>query len=164
MSKLSVKVDGHRFVVEINSIFADGSPFEVEVDGEKLVVLVPQGGDSGMVDWLLVDGRPYEIVLDADMGWMSSRTGLHSLEIRDMALAVQRSISGDGRVKAPIPGVITRLLVTEGEEVGVGQPLMLLEAMKMENEIRAPHSGFVTSIRVEPGETVGMGEFLAEVE
>ena len=100
MSKLSVKVDGHRFVVEINSIFADGSPFEVEVDGEKLVVLVPQGGDSGMVDWLLVDGRPYEIVLDADMGWMSSRTGLHSLEIRDMAMAVQRSVSGDGRIKS----------------------------------------------------------------
>jgi len=163
MSKLSVKIDGRTFAVEINSILADGSPFEVEVDGEKLVVLVPQGGDSGMVDWLLVDGRPYEIVLDADMGWMSSRTGRHSLEIRDMAMAVPRSVSGDGRIKAPIPGVITRLLVKEGEEVGVGQALMILEAMKMENEIRAPRSGFVNSIWAEPGVTVGMGELLAEV-
>ncbi len=65
-----------------------------------------------------------------------------------------------GVVVAPMPGVVTEVRVRVGEEVRAGAPLLLLEAMKMENEIFAPVDGVVSEIYVEAGRRVGRGERL----
>ena len=65
--------------------------------------------------------------------------------------------------KAPIPGLIARVLVAPGQTVEVGEPLLVLEAMKMENEIRAARAGVVQEIAVSEGETVVLGDLLVEV-
>ena len=62
-----------------------------------------------------------------------------------------------------IPGLIKTVLVAEGEQVEAGQPLFILEAMKMENEIHAPKSGVIGQIRVKPGQDVTLHEVLAEI-
>jgi biotin carboxyl carrier protein len=66
-------------------------------------------------------------------------------------------------VKAPIPGQITRLLVTPGEMVQAGQPLLVLEAMKMQNEIFAQAAGVVQAVHVSAGKTVKRGDILLEL-
>jgi pyruvate carboxylase subunit B len=72
--------------------------------------------------------------------------------------------TGEGVVTAPMPGKIIRILVKEGEQVKTGQGLLILEAMKMENEIPAPKDGVVKRILVKEGDTVDTGQALIELE
>ncbi|MAG59078.1 MAG: hypothetical protein CMJ83_22555, partial [Planctomycetes bacterium] len=72
--------------------------------------------------------------------------------------------AGAHTVKSLMPGRVVRILVREGEQVDAGTPLLILEAMKMENEIRAAAGGQVMRILVEEGQTVGNGEALVMVE
>ncbi len=164
MSKLSITIDGHTFVVETPPLRRITSEITVQVDGQPVTVLAPEMGSPELLDWLIVDGRPYELVVDPNLRWMRSRLGLHQVEVRDLEAAVTRPASGDGRIKAPIPGLITRVLVSPGELVELGQPLLVLEAMKMENEIRAPRTGRVAQIHVAPGQSVTLGVVVAEME
>jgi biotin carboxyl carrier protein len=115
------------------------------------------------VQLILVDGRPYEIVVDRNLQWIRSAHGVHHLEIHDLATPVARPASGDGRVKAPIPGLIAEVLVDAGAQVEAGQPLLLLEAMKMENQICAPRSGVVSQLNVAAGQNVALHALLAEI-
>lgn len=164
MSKLSVTIDGRTFVVELSlplgkgvgelTALVDGQPVEVATDG---LDGVEQPG------WILVDGRSHEVVFDRDLRWVRSHNGLRRLEVRDTEATVTRPLSGDGRIKAPIPGLITRVLVRAGDTVEAGQPLLVLEAMKMENEIRAPRAGVVRMLSVAPGKGVALQELLAEI-
>lgn len=164
MSKLSITIDGRTFVIETPPLRRITSEITVRVDGQPVSVLAPETGSPEPLDWLIVDGRPYELVVDPNLRWIRSRYGLHQVEVRDLEATVARPASGDGRIKAPIPGLITRVLVSPGETVELGQPLMVLEAMKMENEIRAPRTGRVAQINVSPGQSVALGVVLAEVE
>ncbi|MCA9971009.1 MAG: biotin/lipoyl-binding protein, partial [Anaerolineales bacterium] len=107
--------------------------------------------------------RPYEIVFDAQLSWIRAYSGLHRVAVRDLGAAVARPRSRDGRVKAPIPGLVTRVLVAAGEAVAAGQPLLVLEAMKMENEIRAPRDGVVTAVHVYAGQSVAREMVMVEV-
>ena len=163
MSKLSVTVDGRTFVVEVSPGQADGTELAVLVDGAAVTVQAPEPGGPELLDWIVVDGRPYELVVDGDLRWIRSSAGLHQIEVRDLEAAVARPASGDGRVKAPIPGLIARVLVQLGDEVEAGQPLLVLEAMKMENEIRAPRSGKVQMLGVSPGQGVLLGTVMVEI-
>ncbi len=65
---------------------------------------------------------------------------------------------------APMPGTVVKVLVGEGDEVDEGQPLLVLEAMKMEQTVAAPHAGRVASIPFGEGELVPGGAVLAEIE
>lgn len=164
MSKLSVTIDGRVFEVELHiPPGCDGSELTAIVDGQTLPVATTLIAQPDQIDWVMVDGRPHEIAIDRDLHWIRSTDGLHRIEVRDQELAVARPISGDGRIKAPIPGIITRLLVGLGDHVEAGQPLLLLEAMKMENEIRAPRSGVVSQLAVSQGQGVALYQVLAEI-
>jgi propionyl-CoA carboxylase alpha chain len=70
----------------------------------------------------------------------------------------------EGTLVAPMPGTVTRLLVRAGAEVAAGQPLLALEAMKMEHEFTAPTDGVLAEVRVEEGSQVETGAVLAVVE
>lgn len=72
--------------------------------------------------------------------------------------------AADGGLEAPMPGVVTRVLVAAGETVTRGQPLLAVEAMKMEHLVRAPRDGRVKALRVRPGELVQGGSALVDLE
>jgi acetyl-CoA/propionyl-CoA carboxylase biotin carboxyl carrier protein len=76
----------------------------------------------------------------------------------------QRPSASEGTVSAPMQGTIVGVLVGEGQEVAVDEPVCILEAMKMESEIRAQKTGTVSKIRVEPGQTVRPGDPLVVIE
>jgi biotin carboxyl carrier protein len=67
-------------------------------------------------------------------------------------------------LKAPMPGLVVKILVSPGEQVTAGQPLVVLQAMKMENELSLPRAGTVTTIGVAPGQTVEAGQILASID
>ena len=165
MSKIAVTVDGQTFEVSLTLGPDLSGPVTVTVDGQAVTVLLPDGDRPvDEMEWLIVDGRPYELAFDRDLRWLRAFSGIHQLELRDLEAGVRRPVSGDGRVKAPIPGLITRVLVAPGQSVEAGQPLVVLEAMKMENEIRAPRAGRVAAVHVAAGRGVTLGQLLAEID
>jgi len=141
MSKLSVSINGATYDVELDQQQRPDADLTVTVDGETLRVIVPELNDLDATGWLLIDGRPYDVTVDRNLHWIKSSRGVNRLELRDREIAVARPASADGRIKAPIPGQIARVLVAVGDTVEIGQSLMILEAMKMENHVRAPRAG-----------------------
>jgi len=74
------------------------------------------------------------------------------------------AVAPGGSLQAPMPGTVLRVDVREGQEVAAGEPLMVLEAMKMELAVSAPAAGTVTAVMVRPGDLVARGQVLAEVD
>lgn len=89
-----------------------------------------------------VDGQPVPVSV-ADPRSLFGRRSLES-----------SSAAGPARIMAPMPGRIVSILVKPGDVATAGQPLVVVEAMKMENELRAPRSGVVTEIRVDEGTSI----------
>lgn len=165
MSRLAVTIDGRSFEVELTLTPGCEDRCSVVVNGETIPLLIPDLREAAAeMQWMIIAERAYEFSFDDNLRWIRSWSGLHSIEIQDLEAVAVRPRSGDGRVKAPIPGLITRVLVNEGDNVRTGQPLVVLEAMKMENEIRAPFDGLVRAIPVTIGQTVVRSEVLVRVE
>jgi biotin carboxyl carrier protein len=163
MSKIQVTIDDISFDVEVQIDPAEQTSATITINGTTLRIVLPHGADQDAVTWALVDGASYEVVIDRQLGWIRSARGLNRLELHDLETPVARPASGDGRVKAPIPGTIARLLVSQGQPVETGQPLLVLEAMKMENQIRAPRAGVVGQLHVAAGQSVALNTVLAEI-
>lgn len=119
---------------------------------------------------ILLDGQSFEVKLEpAEDGYYANVDGRrYRVQIRDPRRLprTRASLSTEGRrkVSSPMPGKVLRLLVGEGDPVEAGQGLLVVEAMKMQNEIRSPKAGRVVSLRAAPGAAVSGGETLAEVE
>lgn len=120
---------------------------------------------------LLVDGHAYEIKREQTatdlLMWVGSTRFV--VELRDpRSLRSRNQDAGDEKgprkIVAPMPGRIVRLLVTENSEVEVGQGIVVVEAMKMQNEIKSPKKGVVKKISATPGAAVNPGDVLAIVE
>jgi len=77
--------------------------------------------------------------------------------------AVSAPVSGANSVKSPMPGTVLSFKVTVGQQVNKGDILLILEAMKMENEIVAPQAGKILGLRVAPGASVNTGDFLVDL-
>jgi biotin carboxyl carrier protein len=119
---------------------------------------------------VLVEGRSFEVRA------VSMPDGLHvhvggrqfSVEVHDLrdASRLSRAATGSGRqnISTPMPGKVVRMLVREGDEVEAGQGLVIVEAMKMQNEMKASRAGRVVEVRVRGGETVGAGDTLVVLE
>ncbi|MCK4641846.1 MAG: biotin/lipoyl-binding protein [Candidatus Marinimicrobia bacterium] len=75
-----------------------------------------------------------------------------------------KTISGTSTIAAPLPGLILKLSVKEGDMVKAGQHIIIMEAMKMENEIQAPKDGKVKSVLVKEGDSVNEGDIMIELE
>ncbi len=164
----------------VYDVIVDGQPHRLELerdegkwkcllDGRKITV------DAVMlrpdVLSLLVDGHSYEIKRE------QTATDLHLLvgsarfdvELRDpRSLRSRRdggaSAGGPRRLIAPMPGKIVRVLVAEKSEVEAGQGIVVVEAMKMQNEIKSPKKGVVQKVLAVQGATVNAGDVLAIVE
>lgn len=161
MSRIHVTIDDASFDVDVQL----GAPGHATatIDGQALPIVFTRPENGEPVEWMLVDGRSYEIVIDRQLHWIRSARRLHHLGIVDAEVAAARPTGGDGRVKAPIPGTIARVLVEAGARVEAGQPLLVLEAMKMENQISAPRAGTVERVSVAVGQSVALGVVLIEI-
>lgn len=164
MNKLTVTIDDKTFEIEVAAERGETGVFTVNVDGEALRVYVPDADVPEAVDWMIVDNRPYEMIFDSDLRSVQLEGMRHTIQVRDKETRGVRPASGDGRIKAPIPGLIARLNVEPGQAVEAGQTVLVLEAMKMENEIRASKGGVVRQVHVKPGQTVVLSETLVEIE
>lgn len=116
-----------------------------------------------------VNGRPVDALVTGSLPRLTvdAGGGPQELVVEESRFADVRRISGlSTRVhvatslKAPMPGLVTRVLAQEGETVEAGQPLVVMEAMKMENELRSPGAGVVKAVKVRPGEAVELGALL----
>lgn len=151
----------------------------VDLDGDRVTVDgVPHAGHvaplPGTPLWLLVlDGVPVELPAERTGAgtWQVTAQG-ERLEVRALderarhiqsLLGTRGTQAQAGAVKAPMPGLVVRVLVSAGDTVSAGQGLLALEAMKMENEIRAPAAGVVGRVAVEPGQAVEKGQVLLEL-
>jgi biotin carboxyl carrier protein len=143
--------------------------WDVRVDGEPVSVdAVATGGALS----LRVDGRVIDLVLDGDPPNVRFTalgiSGVATIETERSRLApLSRSSAGSTSrefVVAPMPGRVVRLLVRAGDRVNAGTPLIVIEAMKMENELRASRPGTVGEILVAPGDAVEGGAKLILLE
>jgi biotin carboxyl carrier protein len=163
---LEIGSGDNRKVVELS---ADGSRLQVAVDG-KAVPCDWQRVAEGQYS-LIVDGRVFDFIVEPREGhWhVAGRAGTAILQVRDPRRLselhdVEEGQAGLQRLTSDMPGKVVRVLVREGEPVVYDQALLVLEAMKMQNEIRAPKSGVVREIGVTPGTAVGTGGFLLSLE
>jgi biotin carboxyl carrier protein len=172
MSRLEVTLHGVVYQVEVDDLPApDGQLVEstqlcVRVNGEAVAVLLPTRRNGYLsnprqdVEWIMVNGRPYEITFDRELRWIRDYSGSHQIEVRDLDASPARPLPGDGQVHSPIPGQVTQVFVQPGQVVVAGEPLLILEAMKMHNELRAPRPGVVAAVHVQPGQRVTRGQSL----
>jgi biotin carboxyl carrier protein len=163
MIKVNVTIDGKLFEVDVPALSGAANSIAVLCNGEELKVAVPNVAQPDQMEWVIVNGRPYEISVDSSLRWIKGFDGMHRVEVQDRRASAARPVSADGRVKAPIPGLVTRVLVQQGDQVEAGQPILLLEAMKMENEILAPRAGTVIALNAMPGKSVTLNEELVEI-
>lgn len=154
--------------VRVEVLEHDGR-YHVNVGGHTLAVDFQDVG-RGFTS-LLIDGRSHDVGLERLAGGAFSvhLDGVtHAVELhgaaRGVAAGAAKAASGPARVVAPMPGKIVRLLVERGAQVEAGQGLVVMEAMKMENELRSPRAGRVKDLAAREGQAVETGALLALVE
>jgi biotin carboxyl carrier protein len=116
---------------------------------------------------VLIEGRSYRATLGppGEMLVNGYSLAVEAFDPRDAPARKSGSLShGRQQVAAPMPGKIVRTLVTPGDPVEEGQGLVVVEAMKMQNEMKSPKAGRVTEVRAKPGASVAAGEVLVVVE
>lgn len=141
---------------------------KASIDGRDVAVdVVPLAGQlsvrvDGQVVDLTTEGTPPDIGAVA-----SGHRSYVRVESERMRAAAQAKKSagggGDKTIKSPMPGRVVKVLVAKGDEVAVGQGLLVLEAMKMENEVRAKTAGTVAEVHVAAGATVEGGAKLVSL-
>ncbi|HEY4049387.1 MAG TPA: biotin/lipoyl-containing protein [Acidobacteriaceae bacterium] len=164
---LHIAVGGHLRKVSFERGRDDGS-FVCEIDGKRLAGSV-RLLEPGILS-LLVGAESYRCVLDAGEEpaiYIDGRR--YSFQVEDPRSLKARLIhaaggSGPRPVKAPMPGRVVRILAEEGAEVEARQGILVIEAMKMQNELKAPRAGRVAKLRAVVGATVNAGEVLAVIE
>jgi biotin carboxyl carrier protein len=113
-----------------------------------------------------VDGKTYAVEVEEVTGKEETSSQVNPpkarLSVRERTVS-PRTPKVDGLISAPLPGVVSDLRVSRGDSVEVGAVLLVLEAMKMENEIHAPSGGVVKEVYVGVGEQVGRGAPLVKV-
>jgi pyruvate carboxylase subunit B len=159
-----VTVGAHTFEVRfgVEGVEVDGQP--VKTDLSAL--------DGTPVRGLRIDGASFRVVahLTGRGNWDLNVSGHRvEAEVVDERTRAIRAMAGAGAaasgpkpVSAPMPGLVVKVEVSEGDEVQPGQGVVIVEAMKMENELKAEAGGIVASVRVAPGDTVEKGQVLVD--
>ena len=164
-------IDGRRRAVNVERVSAGDHRFRVtldgltrtvdavELEGDTISLILPDAGFASHVVSFAdgqhagalsayVDGVPVQVVVN---GRRARRSG-------------ETAVSGQQQIAAPMPGKILRVLVAAGDDVIARQPLVVVEAMKMENELTSPKAGRVKDVLVSAGVSVEAGRLLVVVE
>lgn len=152
---------------------ADGAGFIATLDGATFRVTSVRSGPrvaaagGAAVDelWLEIDGRPCRglVARLRDRVLVALDGLLYAFETGEASRTAARGGGGSGLVTAPMPGKVIAVLVAAGDAVEAGQPLVLVEAMKMETTLAAEIAGRVQKVAVAPGQLVEAGQVLVEV-
>lgn len=164
--KFQAIIDENTLDVELNpdeGTFSSGNrsgkySFE-QVNGRYILRV---GTKTYKIDSVDYDGSEIEFSMNGQ--W-------HTISIKDeQELLLDRlgfkahAAAGEGIIKAPMPGKILEIMVAEGDEVEKDQPVVILEAMKMENELKAPVSGVIASISAETGQSLEKNSPILEIK
>jgi biotin carboxyl carrier protein len=142
---IEVEVGGRKYTAEAKAV--EPGVVWINWNNQSLELGVTQGSDSYIVSWQ--DRRiPVEIA--------DARAALRK--------AAQHGQAGVVELRAPMPGKIVKVLAVEGAEVRANQGILVMEAMKMQNEIKSPKQGIVRKLAVIEGAAVNSGDLLAIVE
>ena len=153
--RFAVTVDGREWTVDAARVGAHTLSLLIESPGRVdstsrsyQVSLAPDAGAGGLV--VRVGDTPVRVSLNNRRGWGRKDDG-------------SQPGGGPQRIVAPMPGRITRVLVKKGQPVQLRQPIIVIEAMKMENELRAAADGTLAEIHVQDGQSVEAGALLAVI-
>jgi biotin carboxyl carrier protein len=151
-----VTIDGTERAIDVQ--ITEAGTVDVSVDGAKVdadAIRIP-GGVS-----LRIDGKVFDLVVggsdQAKQVAAGARRAIAEVESeRARARRARRGAAGTGEkeIRSPMPGRVVKILVAEGDEVEAEQPIIVVEAMKMENELRASAAGKVKAIEVSEGQAV----------
>jgi biotin carboxyl carrier protein len=164
--KYATTVGEHMYTIEINR---DG---EVIVDGQSYAADLQSIDGLGTYS-LLLNSESYEALVEEREGLFGVllKGRFYPIKVEDERAVrlsqASRDLSastGEVAIKSPMPGLIVAVRVAPGEEVVKGQPLVILESMKMENELKAPRAGKIGAVRVEPRQAVEQGQVLVTIE
>ena len=164
--KYWVTVNGREVEVDVvgDTVVVDGARQQASLDhvaGTPLQLLTRDGISRTLASEALGRGQ-----------WVISMQGkVLEVEVLDQRSRHIRSLSGaasgqggGGVLKAPMPGLVVRVQVEPGQQVAAGAPLVVLEAMKMENQLKAPAAGMVAEVRVVAGAAVEKGQVLVTLK
>ena len=164
----TLEIDGRTRQVELEPVADSPGQWRIRVDGRPVqadVHLLRPGILS-----LLIGGQSYRIVLDADNSDPALHVGPERIPYRIDDPRSLRSRRRHARTDGPItlrasmPGRVVRVLVEQGDAVAAHQGILVVEAMKMQNEMKSPKDGHVRELRVAAGDTVSAGDTLAIIE
>lgn len=167
-----------KYFVRVGSgdheVLLDGE--DVTLDGQAVHAELSPVANGSEFEWIAtVDGRVYRVVAQR----AGTEPGVFTLDLSGVRLQAQaiderrraimamsasaQTSTGPKPLVAPMPGMIIRVSATVGDHVRAGQGLVVMEAMKMENELRAPADGTVKAVRVSAGAAVEKGALLIEL-
>jgi biotin carboxyl carrier protein len=154
----TVELDFHRRASDI---------VEAQIDDRKYV-LEARTFQPGLY-WLHWDNQSIEVVVTERDGSCLVTMGGRQIsvalsEARTNVRHAHEGQSGLVQIRAPMPGKVIRILIDEGQPVDVNQGVVVMEAMKMQNEIKSPKKGVLKKLEVAPGAAVNSGDVLAIVE
>ena len=162
-----VGLGAREISVDVTSLSSGG--WDVRIDGKEVAVDALRAGDGLSIR---VDGRMIDLLLDGtlpEVNFVASGVrgqAVIETERTRASRSLHRGAAAKGPefVTAPMPGRIVRVLVAPGDTVESGAPLVVIEAMKMENELHALHTARVGQVLVRPGDTVEGGAKLISLE
>ena len=133
--------------------------YKFTINGNKYAVEI--GSVEEQTIHLEVNGTPYTVLVDKEIKQQKTPKLVRSVAVpsTDQAAAV-KTTAKMGTIKSPLPGTILDIFVKPGDKVTVGQRILLLEAMKMENNIESDKAGTVTEIKISKGDAVMEGDVL----
>ena len=161
--KYEILIDGKAAALSVA-----GDRFEYQREGDSALGCQYSATPAGDGTWsILIDGRSYAVAI-LGAGEVSVNGRVFHIDVFDpRELRGRRSAadtSGPQAVTAPMPGRVIRILVEPGQQVAADEGLIVVEAMKMQNEMKAPRAGRVAAVKTLAGATVSAGDILLVIE
>ncbi len=161
-------LEGAEHELEIEELASDA--YAISVGARRFEADLRRVGPASFS--VLIGTRSFDldVARDGDELVVVSRVGATRLTLTDAARRTlragerRREVSGRAEIKAAMPGRIVNVLVAVGDEVKADQGVVVVEAMKMENEVRSPKAGKVIEVKVAAGQTVERGELMVIIE
>lgn len=167
--KLNAAIADYQTDVQIQR---HGSRVVAEIDGRRYELEVPESGPDGYL--LIFQGRVFNCRIEGrtesgrkiDVIVGTTKYAVTLTDPRRLGNATAASAAGDdaARIIASMPGKVVRVLVEVGAKVEVGEGIIVVEAMKMQNEMKSPKAGTVIALNTQTGATVNGGDVLAVIE
>ncbi len=168
-AKYYVTTEGREDEHEVVIRSFDSHNVIMELDGKEIVTDFVKTGHN--LFSLIIDNKSYEIDISIDDSKYEVLVNgdYYGVEVLDelkkmLRDRVTKGLQGKQIMLTPMPGLVTKVMVEQGQEVKEGDPLLILVAMKMENQIKAPKDGIVQEVYVSENQTISIGDKMVVIE